>query len=45
VRGCDAAERDQLIGTLKQTLATQFKITHTTLQIESEAFEHDCHVC
>jgi hypothetical protein len=26
-------------------LAAQFKITHTTLQLESEAFEHDCHVC
>lgn len=45
VRGCDAAARDQLIGSLKATLAAQFKITHTTLQIESEAYEHDCHVC
>lgn len=45
VRGCDAPERDRLIETLKQTLATQFKITHTTIQLESEAFEHDCHVC
>jgi cobalt-zinc-cadmium efflux system protein len=45
VRGCDSAARDRLIETLKQTLAAQFKITHTTLQLESEAFEHDCHVC
>jgi cobalt-zinc-cadmium efflux system protein len=45
VRQCDANERDQLITSLKQMLAEQFKISHTTLQLESESYDHDCHVC
>jgi cobalt-zinc-cadmium efflux system protein len=45
VRSIDAKERDQLITTLKGVLSEQFKISHTTLQIESESFDHECHVC
>ncbi|MDB4968809.1 MAG: cation efflux family protein [Myxococcales bacterium] len=45
VRGVDTDARDQLITTLKTLLAENFKISHTTLQIESESFDHECHVC
>jgi hypothetical protein len=26
-------------------LAERYKISHTTLQIESESYDHECHVC
>jgi cobalt-zinc-cadmium efflux system protein len=45
VRGLDASERDRFITAVQQRLADGFKITHTTLQLESEAYDHDCHVC
>lgn len=42
---CDAGQRDQLMQALQQMLADRFNITHTTLQMESESYDHDCHVC
>ena len=45
VKQCEVAERDQLINDLKRVLADKFKISHTTLQIESETYDHSCHVC
>lgn len=45
VRQTDHAERDVLINEIKRVLAERFKISHTTLQIESESYEHSCHVC
>jgi cobalt-zinc-cadmium efflux system protein len=45
VRPSDAAERDHLINEIKRVLAERYKISHTTLQIESESFDHACHVC
>jgi cobalt-zinc-cadmium efflux system protein len=45
VRQTDAAERDALINELKRVLADRYKISHTTLQIESESYDHECHVC
>lgn len=45
VRHPGAAERDQLINEVKRVLAEQFKIEHTTLQLESESYDHECHVC
>jgi cobalt-zinc-cadmium efflux system protein len=45
VRGLDAGERDGFIQRLQRTLADRFNITHTTLQLESEAYDHECHVC
>jgi len=45
VRARDAAERDHLINEIKRVLAERYKISHTTLQIESESFDHECHVC
>jgi cobalt-zinc-cadmium efflux system protein len=45
VRARDAAERDALINEIKRVLAESYKISHTTLQIESESYDHECHVC
>lgn len=45
VRPKDHAERDVLINEIKRVLAERFKISHTTLQIESESYDHECHVC
>jgi cobalt-zinc-cadmium efflux system protein len=45
VRQSDVAIRDQLIGEIKRVLLDRYKITHTTLQIESESYDHECHVC
>jgi len=45
VRASDAAERDALINEIKRVLAESYKISHTTLQIESESYDHECHVC
>ncbi|MCU1282820.1 MAG: cation efflux family protein [bacterium] len=45
VRQTDHAERDQLINEIKRVLAERYKISHTTLQIESESYDHECHVC
>jgi len=45
VRGLDAAGRDRFLASLQQTLSQRFKITHTTVQLESESYDHDCHVC
>ena len=45
VRQTDHAERDELINEIKRVLAERFKISHTTLQIESESYDHACHVC
>jgi cobalt-zinc-cadmium efflux system protein len=45
VRGLDASQRDRFLSSLQQTLAERFKITHTTVQLESEAYDHECHVC
>ncbi|HXU72561.1 MAG TPA: cation diffusion facilitator family transporter [Polyangia bacterium] len=45
VRQKDHAERDVLINEIKRVLAERYKISHTTLQIESESYEHECHVC
>jgi cobalt-zinc-cadmium efflux system protein len=45
VRQTDHAERDLLINEIKRVLAERYKISHTTLQIESESYEHECHVC
>ncbi len=45
VRPKDHAERDVLINEIKRVLADQYKISHTTLQIESESYDHECHVC
>jgi cobalt-zinc-cadmium efflux system protein len=45
VRQSDVAMRDQLIGEIKRALLDRYKITHTTLQIESESYDHECHVC
>lgn len=45
VRQADARERDRLINEVKRVLAEHFRIEHTTLQIESESYDHGCHVC
>jgi cobalt-zinc-cadmium efflux system protein len=45
VRQTDTAKRDVLINEIKRVLAERFKISHTTLQIESESYDHECHVC
>jgi cobalt-zinc-cadmium efflux system protein len=45
VRGLDAGARDGFIKRLTETLSERFKITHTTVQLESEAYDHACHVC
>jgi cobalt-zinc-cadmium efflux system protein len=45
VEPSDAAARDRLIAELKRRLAERFKIAHTTLQIESDSYDHSCHVC
>ncbi|HEX9102170.1 MAG TPA: cation diffusion facilitator family transporter [Polyangia bacterium] len=45
VRQTDHAERDALINGIKRVLAERYKISHTTLQIESESYDHECHVC
>jgi cobalt-zinc-cadmium efflux system protein len=45
VRATDASRRDALINAIKQVLAERYKISHTTLQIESESYDHECHVC
>jgi cobalt-zinc-cadmium efflux system protein len=45
VRQTDHAQRDQLINEIKRVLAERYKISHTTLQIESESYDHECHVC
>jgi cobalt-zinc-cadmium efflux system protein len=45
VSAADAVERDRLISDIKRVLDEKFKISHTTLQIESESFDHTCHVC
>jgi cobalt-zinc-cadmium efflux system protein len=45
VRQKDHAERDLLINEIKRVLAERYQIAHTTLQIESESYEHECHVC
>ncbi|HEX6835727.1 MAG TPA: cation diffusion facilitator family transporter [Polyangia bacterium] len=45
VRPKDHAERDLLINEIKRVLAERYKISHTTLQIESESYDHECHVC
>jgi cobalt-zinc-cadmium efflux system protein len=45
VRQSDVGKRDELINEIKRELLARFKITHTTLQIESESFDHECHVC
>ena len=45
VRQADAAERDAFINDVKRVLAERYKISHTTLQIESESYDHECHVC
>ena len=45
VRQTDHAERDLLINEIKRVLAERYKISHTTLQIESESYDHACHVC
>jgi len=45
VRQTNHAERDQLINEIKRVLAERYKISHTTLQIESEGVDHACHVC
>jgi cobalt-zinc-cadmium efflux system protein len=45
VEPCDTSARDRLIEDLKRVLADKFKISHTTLQIESDSFDHACHVC
>lgn len=41
----DAAARDRLINDVKRVLEERFKISHTTLQLESESYDHECHVC
>lgn len=45
VRQSDVAKRDELINEIKRVLLERYKIAHTTLQIESESFDHACHVC
>jgi len=45
VRQTDVVVRDQLINQIKRVLAERYNISHTTLQIESESYEHECHVC
>jgi cobalt-zinc-cadmium efflux system protein len=45
VRQSDVQKRDALIGDIKSLLLTRYHIEHTTLQIESETYDHDCHVC
>jgi cobalt-zinc-cadmium efflux system protein len=45
VRGLDGGARDGFLKLLTETLSARFKITHTTVQLESESYEHDCHVC
>ncbi|HWE31111.1 MAG TPA: cation diffusion facilitator family transporter [Polyangia bacterium] len=45
VRQTDHAARDLLINEIKRVLAKTHKIAHTTLQIESESYDHECHVC
>jgi cobalt-zinc-cadmium efflux system protein len=37
--------QDQLLNRLKDMLQREFSIAHTTLQFESEHFDHTCHVC
>jgi cobalt-zinc-cadmium efflux system protein len=39
------AEHDQLLNRVKEMLLRDFAIAHTTLQIESEDYEHVGHVC
>jgi cobalt-zinc-cadmium efflux system protein len=36
---------DALLYDVKQMLASRFQITHTTLQIENEGFDHGCQPC
>jgi cobalt-zinc-cadmium efflux system protein len=45
VEPCDTGARDRLIAQLKGVLAEQFRIAHTTLQLESDSYDHSCHVC
>ena len=45
VRKCEGDARDRLITEIQRILDEKFKIAHTTLQVESDSFEHDCHVC
>lgn len=45
VRQSDARARDVLIMEVKRLLAERFRIEHTTIQIESESYDHECHVC
>ena len=46
VRASDAAERDALHQRDQAACSpSSYKISHTTLQIESESYDHECHVC
>jgi cobalt-zinc-cadmium efflux system protein len=36
---------DTLLANVKRMLQHEFAIAHTTLQIESPAYDHPCHVC
>jgi cobalt-zinc-cadmium efflux system protein len=45
VEPSDGTARDRLIAELKRLLAERFEIAHTTLQIESDSYDHRCHVC
>jgi cobalt-zinc-cadmium efflux system protein len=44
VRQCDARDHDRLINEVKRVLAERFHIEHTTLQIETETYDHERHV-
>ena len=36
---------DDLLRRVNELLRREFSIEHTTLQLESAAFDHTCHVC
>ena len=45
IAGGHTVENDRLMNAVKQVLMRDFNIAHTTLQLESEDYEHVGHVC
>ncbi len=39
------AKQDEVISRVNELLRRDFAIAHTTLQLESQEFDHSCHVC
>ena len=42
-----AGERNQdaLLGRVKRVLQSEYRISHTTIQVESQSYDHDCFTC